>query len=1346
MNGFEQSICDAINIIVDQKVSQAGFDKTIQAKVVTCEDATIGKYKIEYQDSLFYAYANNSEVTYTPGSNVYILIPNGDFTQEKSILGTTRKLGINYISVAEGDEAFEYVGNNCVQQDQVFNLSSHEQDENKRVQILYNAASEDNFLKLDVRSIEEYIKNSSSLICGAEFKTALPAAQQYNGNYGLIFGLAFTDNNTRQEVLRYYTVDVDNMKGNPYKLSNFTRQYGIFDIDGPNFVRVDSISAFVKDFPIVSYEEKDKYNIFISDIEFYGAKVLTSEELSTYSLSFYTPQGSFFTGNENETDLSYLTLEAIVKVKGKIMSAGQSIDYYWFVENAAINTSSIEYCRYGGQGWKCLNSYNILAEETYDEDGTLIPAIVEWVPGSNTWMIQRQDVPAAETRYKCVVSYDNTFFSKEIVIKNYASNYKIEIVSDEGNIFYFDNGHPTLTCTLEGGGLEATNLSYYWAKIDNRGTYEALPETTDLNKEFAEAWAEYTQILEDVANDKVTIESVQARLTELENNYIKNYLQQRVKGNQIIRTRIGNIVGVNTFICTVNNEHGLLGTASIKLYNSLSMQNGYDLVINNGAQTFQYNENGVSPASGSLEKPLPIEGLSFTLYDHQGKEVDNNAILAEDVKWIIPIEDTMLEVDKNYDSYKDAIDATLTYMTYKGTKTFNYGIAARYDFTKRKNNIKLSINYQGQELTAHTDFTFVKQGDPGTNGSDIVCKIIPNMDKDEIPVNIYTRNKKFNTSGEQNQKFMLQLWKDGKNIFEGSEVPKEGLTLDGGTASLVVWSRLTTNSEKNKNNTNYNIESGGYVSYVDNNNINDLRNIIKASITYNKKTSYAFLPIITVEVNENYDIRLKDYTGFKYVLYDAGGRNPKYDNSYPFEVELFNNNNENISNLKDADGNYLYNYTWSVTGDELILREAEVDTKHNQQWCKPTDSRTTANNNLALICTISHSDGTEIGTIHIPIHYALNVNGIASLNDWDGSSIKLDNNNGAVLAPQVGAGEITKDGFTGLLMGKVNYNSKDQTGLIGFKNGLQTIFMDATSGETILGKSGQSQIKLIPDGTSYIGGCKLNAGSIASADNDNWYINKNGKVKFKDGEIGGCKIGGSSISTDGWSINSSGSASFSNVTITGGSIKIGDNANINSSGNATFHNITCTGTINATGGYLGKSDNSITSSGFNFVGGTVGLGTAAEGNNGISYKNGKVTISGDIYANSGIFSGTIKANDGNIGGWKISASGLSHGSKMKITPDAIWIECNKFQIYDDSSDYGMTGRDIMNEIGDAQARASEAKTAADAAQATADKAKTAADTAQATANGAKTTATAAKTKADENATAIKKIKDHLGLS
>ena len=102
-NNYENNIIDAIEQIVNNAVSNADYDRTVKATIVECVDQTIGKFKVKYQDSTFFAYATSSEVTYSKGSEVYILIPGNDTSRDKTILGTVKKLGADYAVTPEGD-------------------------------------------------------------------------------------------------------------------------------------------------------------------------------------------------------------------------------------------------------------------------------------------------------------------------------------------------------------------------------------------------------------------------------------------------------------------------------------------------------------------------------------------------------------------------------------------------------------------------------------------------------------------------------------------------------------------------------------------------------------------------------------------------------------------------------------------------------------------------------------------------------------------------------------------------------------------------------------------------------------------------------------------------------------------------------------------------------------------------------------------------------------------------------------------------------------------------------------------------------------------------------------------
>jgi len=67
--------------------------------------------------------------------------------------------------------------------------------------------------------------------------------------------------------------------------------------------------------------------------------------------------------------------------------------------------------------------------------------------------------------------------------------------------------------------------------------------------------------------------------------------------------QINRIISRGTFKCSVYNQDLYLGTAAITLTNKLEKEGEYSLVINNGTVTYQYNENGTSPTSKSLENP-----------------------------------------------------------------------------------------------------------------------------------------------------------------------------------------------------------------------------------------------------------------------------------------------------------------------------------------------------------------------------------------------------------------------------------------------------------------------------------------------------------------------------------------------------------------------------------------------------------------------------------------------------------------------------------------------------------------------------------------------------------------------
>jgi hypothetical protein len=63
---------------------------------------------------------------------------------------------------------------------------------------------------------------------------------------------------------------------------------------------------------------------------------------------------------------------------------------------------------------------------------------------------------------KCVaVKNDKIIATEFFTIDNYGASYKLSIVSEEGDVFYFDNGHPTIRCLINNEDVLSNNLDTY---------------------------------------------------------------------------------------------------------------------------------------------------------------------------------------------------------------------------------------------------------------------------------------------------------------------------------------------------------------------------------------------------------------------------------------------------------------------------------------------------------------------------------------------------------------------------------------------------------------------------------------------------------------------------------------------------------------------------------------------------------------------------------------------------------------------------------------------------------------------------------------------------------------------
>ena len=1172
-NNLEEIILQAIDIIATKKIASAEYDKTILGTVMSCQDEKLGKYKIKYQDSYWYAYSNNINISYSDGASVYVLIPKGDMRADKTILGGVKQLGVNYKNIAggkssedqeqlilNGKEVYVLNGQNLIQNTTIWSLCSYKPE----TKVLYSkdVPQSENLLSIDKAIAKEYISNSNALAVSMDVQTELDPQQRYKGNYGILIGLDFKDNSTGQIVTRYYGMDIDNMTGNPYYYPNIINQFETFDIDGANFEQINFISLFVKDFP--NQDETKLDDIFISNLQIGGASVLSESDLLSYSLSIVTPKGYIF--NKSSVSTEQRTMQAQLRSKGRIVQFDpEDISLYWFVENTTVTTKHEKYSKYGGQGWECLNEYGMLQDKIIDVDGNLVsPAVYGFLPAqTDSYSVVKSDILAKSVKFKAVVVYQGNILSKEISILRHDSAYDIYVVSDTGTKFYYDSGSPTLTCYCkrkEGDTYvdeNINNLNFVWSSISNKGIFSSLEnmasaeqnknkliliknnilkqielkyiklsDIVDVNKIFlsaidiSEAQEEDTdeeQSEEDIEQQRLKKELQKIRQSFLQNDInsqeditqlfeqydietgnvitydlllngdvnhertitkaINSYSgTQRVVKNQIIDLSVRSITKFTTFKCSVFTKIGnqFLGTGSITISNSLSVENDYTLVINNGNQLFKYNTHGISPASSRLTLPQQIPLLSFSVYDAEGNKIDDDVISKSDITWTVPVEDTMLKANGSYEG--GIISADLQDMSYKNLMTFGYTIAESYNVRKTRNNIALKIVYNGMTLTASTNLIFTKEGEEGTNGTEFICKIVPNADSGDIPVypTIFYNGSKVSFNWDQDEDkpwFKVQLWhNDFEPIYVGTS---SGTSTEDKLVTVEKWEVLRnvykkssepesivqddTNLKVTQNESNeewvFEFEPGILKNSWNSDEYRNWRpaNILKVTVNYDGNIYYGTLPVIISRLFDSnyYKSVLKDYTGFQYVLYSAAGVDPTYDSHAPFEIttEFFidgkwidvSESDRVICDFeysgsvwyKEKQENKTYKWveqvetTNSANGESskrwLKKRFVGADALSiNQKAIQPVERYNGECVNTALVCIVSRAtDGKVLAWLHMPIHFSFNRFANSAINGWDGNSVDLGaDNGGTILAPQAGMGYKDQNNkFTGVILG-----------------------------------------------------------------------------------------------------------------------------------------------------------------------------------------------------------------------------------------------------------------------------------------------------------------------------------------
>ena len=944
-----------------------------------------------------------------------------------------------------------------------------------------------------------------------------------------------------------YVLDSNSMTGNPFSFTSWSTQYAIFDIDFEHFQSIDSVLFYKQGFKTSPGKEDERgEDIFVRNLKIYALQPISAIN-GDYRLELQTPDGLIFK-TLSETEILTITGKA---TKAYYEDLSDNAIYYWFKKNPNVTTvSHALYHQFGGISWEYIGGP--------DKKGN-----------SKTISLSGKENTAYKNKYKCVCLIDDVILLKdEFTLYNEAADIDIEINSDLGQSFSFDAGSPLLTCLLklkdQKGYQEYTDKTYQYIWNVTVDDITTSFEPNYLNSLESIKWDE---------NSGTYIQTSQSSTPSIANamrgpidgdiiNIIQNV--QFYKGEDLITsfndllyaTRIkypiSNLAAesVVTFTCHVLKEEKNLGEATIALQNQGHPQiTSYRLILENGEQVFQYDEYGNPPNSPKLKSPQEIKPVIPHLLSPAGVEVASKNYR---VQWTLPIENTLIIPNATlginpYDDRKNSLD---------NNPQCSFKIAESYNEDYLNNQINCRVIINDEIIQANTDFYFGKVGSNGTNGTDMVAKIVPAQNKQILntqPVILYRYNDGekiisiFNTGTINNPDdiFLANSDSSKNRIFKAKlyqkneEIPEE----EEGKKNFTVRWNIAGNPQTTVNNFSKYIELGNNpssLSWKENFN-QDTKNkkflpiyTIRAQITHQNKDYYAFysFPVIyyyssTLPVYNR--IAINKSSLLKEIVYNADGRNPVY------------NHNQGVEIINVPEGCTISWYAYGgknnneTTADFKLLLErngknkkevAETKfsrTTNNFIYVLPNDEYDGSNTNNRIVAYIS-KDSTNIAVVTVPLHMSLNTFGLASLNAWDGNTVTIDEDNGYVMAPQVGAGEKDSNNrFTGILMGKTETytgasKNEVEIGLFGYAHGLQSIFLDSNTGSAYFGlpdvqttfdedgnpKSynyahstirpknngddyNEGRVELIPGGMSKVGGWRLGRRSL-------YYIEDNMEV------------------------------------------------------------------------------------------------------------------------------------------------------------------------------------------------------------------------------------------------------------
>lgn len=1007
---YAEILFQSVDQIISERLKGISYDITDTVTIINTDYALNGKYEVSDGSATYYAYS--SDTTYELDDVVYVTVPNGDYSQQKIIIG--KYVADNdkpYVFQTPFQTIVDVTGNIITDK----TISTTGLVANNPADVKMTLLWQKNF-----KEINQPLNGYTRLGLQAQFRSWLTELECAKGEYGLLLRITIAND---------ITVD---------KKSRLAELQELFLKQSTAVEEQSDLYVYIKETLKIELSEsfyKQSLEIQKSEIEqLYYNSIYKTYDLSLSTNDMYGDPFNYNSFYQQEQVFNIADLGTIIK--GEL--------YFYEKPGTFINKNN-ELLPYQDEFGNLLIP-NLFVKDPYiclgydigefDEESAVL-----FTNNTRTYTSKQSDAINEKTIQLRWFHEGKGYNVQPENITNYEIRW-----------YRYAFGSPAAD----------EYCGVYWKRVNeenkNSFLYSFIPNTKKENEQIKVIIIQGTDYIvsniitftneQEVVNDATKDFLAGLNIWCTDGSYGNYYIYD--PGNKILEqyrtTEAHKLVAMfsaEDALLEKNNTAALLTEAeSITwTFNTTSTM----IIVNNINYSYKYNENKIIAAPTNISSLSVDEtGMIYTF-----KCTDNSIVIYDDNEKIISI---TRHGDKN-NGY--AIDAEQYYF-----------IKESYAQSAQNNIVQCKIVKNGNEYFTSKRLGF---GQAGTTGTDATLRIyfdpayrhslISKDGGDTLNVRavLYdSQNQEIDLNDETDTKARVEWkWyaKSGTNV---SIIPFTGTASDENNYNLKIGEVYYQSNARNE----VILQSSSKISM-------DTFLILEVTIKgWGNFDLTVRRPVPISAEFFSYDSKVYKPTFIdcaEEVIYGTAGYVDYYKEAWRlhYNTDLNNNGSMDLLMPNDASGGFWELWTPDITTD-TTAREKFVGTFDNNVL-KP----------LAFYVENADKYGGQYFLNNEviwsqPVYVCQNTYPSSTLSEWDGKSLTIDYDKGSILATSIAAGK--KDGqnrFSGVLIGEWgNTNSSGditkQTGVYGFHEGAMS-YAFKEDGTAFIGKSGKG--RLLFDGT-----------------------------------------------------------------------------------------------------------------------------------------------------------------------------------------------------------------------------------------------------------------------------------------